>query len=425
MPRTLCTEVPAAVGQSVRVAGWVHRLRKLGSLVFLQLRDRTGMIQVVLEGDIAATPLSHEDVVEVTGHVAAEPRAVGGAEVRAESLTILAHADLLPFEINRKDIRAGLDVQLDHRVLALRHPKPHAALQVQAELIEGFREFLSGRGFTEIHTPKLVSTGTEGGSEVFEVKYFERKAYLAQSPQFYKQMMVGSGFEQVFEVGPVYRAEEHNTSRHLNEYVSLDIEMGFIRGEEELMDLETEMLQSMFGRVAERRSEALALHGAVAPEFTEIPRVPLAEAQEILQRRFRKASPPGNLDPEGEQLICQYIGGPELVFLTRYPLSKRPMYAMPAPESPELSASFDLLFRGLEVTTGGQRIHDYRMLVNSMEGRGLNPADFESYLEVFRLGMPPHGGFAIGAERLTARLLGLANVREASAFPRDRTRVSP
>ncbi|MCL5677161.1 MAG: aspartate--tRNA(Asn) ligase, partial [Firmicutes bacterium] len=350
MIRTLCSEVPAANGETVQLAGWVHRLRNLGSIVFVQLRDRSGIIQVVLEGDLAAAPLSLEDVVEVTGQAVAQPRVPGGAEVQARALRIISHAAPLPFEINRKELQAGLDVQLDHRVLSLRHEKPHAALQVQAALIQGFRQFLMGRGFTEVHTPKLVATGTEGGSEVFEVRYFDRKAYLAQSPQFYKQMMVGAGFERVFEVGPVYRAEEHNTSRHLNEYVSLDVEMGFIRDEEELMDLETELLRTVFAQVAERLPPALALHGAVAPEVGEIPRLPLAEAQEILLRRYRKASPPGNLDPDGERLICQHIGGPELLFLTRYPLAKRPMYAMPAHEDAELSASFDLLFRGLEVT---------------------------------------------------------------------------
>ena len=425
MNRSLCQELTQCVGEAVLLQGWAHRVRRLGGLVFLQVRDRSGIVQVALEGELAAIPLSHEDVVQVTGQVAAEPRAPGGVEVRANSLAVLGRAAELPFEVNGREMKAGLDVQLDHRVLSLRHAKAHAALQVQAAVIQGFRHYLLGQGFTEIHTPKLVATGTEGGSEVFAVQYFERQVYLAQSPQFYKQMMVGAGYERVFEVGPVFRAEEHNTSRHLNEYVSLDVEMGFIQNEEDLMALETGLLQSVFSRVRERLPEALALHQAEAPEVTEIPRLPLAEAQAILRRHYRKESPEGNLDPEGERLICEHVGGNQLVFVTRYPVSKRPMYAMPAADAPELTASFDLLFRGLEVTTGGQRHHEYERLVASIKSRGLAPQDFASYLEVFRLGMPPHGGFAIGAERLTARLLGLNNVREAAAFPRDRTRVQP
>ncbi len=427
MSRVLAKQLAAYVGESVKLQGWVHNLRTLGgNLAFLMLRDRSGMAQCVLEGDLVRS-IPSESVVEVFGRVVSAPS--GAAEVHASSVRVLSAAESpLPFELNKKELKPGLETLLDHRVLSMRHPKVHAVFTLQAALVGAFREYLAGQGFTQIFTPKIVATGTEGGSNLFSVDYFERKAYLAQSPQFYKQMMVGAGFERVFEIAPVYRAEEHNTSRHLNEYTSLDVEMGFIQSEEDLMDLETGLLRHMFNRVAEQCESELALWGVTVPAVGEIPRIPMSEAQEIVERRYGKLSAGGDLDPEGERLICQYVGEtgrPAMVFVTRYPRDIRPMYAMPAPEDATLTASFDLLMNGLEVTTGGQRIHQAAMLIESMQARGLNPESFASYLEVFRFGMPPHGGFAIGAERLTARLLGLSNVREATAFPRDRTRLAP
>lgn len=427
--RTLASEVSLYPGQTLSLSGWVHRLRALGNIAFLLLRDRSGLVQCVLEGALASQSLPLESVVTVTGTVRTSERAPGGFEIAAEATQVISQPTRpLPFEINLPDVKANLETQLEHRVLSLRHPKTHAILTIQAALAGAFRSFLAGQGFTQIFTPKIVAAGTEGGSNLFPLQYFEQQAYLAQSPQFYKQMMVGAGYERVFEIAPVYRAEEHNTSRHLNEYLSLDVEMGFIQSEEDLMNLETALLRSVFTSVAESCERELALLQVTPPEITEIPRIAVAEAQAILERRFGKLSPKGDLDPEGERLLCQHVsegGGPALVFLTRYPRSIRPMYAMPAPEDATLTASFDLLFNGLEVTTGGQRIHDPAMLIESIQGRGLNPASFAHYLEVFELGMPPHGGFAIGLERLTAKLLGLGNVREASAFPRDRTRITP
>lgn len=427
--RVLSAELSAHLGRTVTLKGWVHNHRHLGNLAFLMLRDRTGLVQCVLEGPLATQAIETESVVSVTGNVVVAQKAPGGVEVSAVAAEVISPAMApLPFEINKKEVRAGLEALLDHRVLSLRNPKIHAVFTVQSALVGGFREYLASQGFTQIFTPKIVATGTEGGSNLFPIDYFERRAYLAQSPQFYKQMMVGAGYERVFEIAPVYRAEEHNTSRHLNEYTSLDVEMGFISSEEDLMDLETGLLRHIFGKVAAECPAELALHGVTAPEIGEIPRIPMAEAQEIIRRRYGKVSPKGDLDPEGERLICQYVGEtgkPALVFLTRYPRPIRPMYAMPAPEDPTLTASFDLLYNGLEVTTGGQRIHHPQMLIDSICSRGLNPESFAGYLEVFQIGMPPHGGFAIGAERLTARLLGLNNVREATAFPRDRMRLTP
>jgi len=427
--RVLAGQVAPRVGQTVTLKGWVHNYRQFGNLAFLVLRDRSGLIQCVLEGELAGQAIDPESVVAVSGTVREAAKAPGGVEVAADALEVISPATVAPaFSINKKRVTAGLEVQLDHRVLSLRNPAIHAVFKIESALVGGFRDYLTSQDFTQIFTPKIVATGTEGGSELFPVQYFEQQAYLAQSPQFYKQMMVGAGYERVFEIGPVYRAEEHNTTRHLNEYISLDVEMGFINSEEDLMDLETHLLRHMFNTVAEKCAPELERLQVTVPEITEIPRMTLAEAKEILQRKYKKLSLKRDLDPEGERLICKYISEgdrPAMLFLTRYPRSVRPMYAMPAPEDPTLTASFDLLFNGLEVTTGGQRIHDPAMLEESIRSRGLNPAHFESYLEVFRLGMPPHGGFAIGLERLTARLLGLQNVREAATFPRDRNRLTP
>lgn len=427
--RVLASQLPTFVGEAVTLKGWTHKIRHLGNLAFLVLRDRTGLVQCVLEGELASLHIENEAVVAITGKVVPAPKAPGGLEVSATAVEIISPPSMaLPFEINKKSVKAGLESLLDHRVLSLRNPKIHAAFTIQSALAGGFREYLASQGFTQIFTPKIVATGTEGGSNLFPISYFEQKAYLAQSPQFYKQMMVGAGFERVFEIAPVYRAEEHNTTRHLNEYLSLDVEMGFIESEEDLMDLETGLLHHMFGKVATECAREVQLLGATIPEITNIPRIPVGEAQEIILRKYGKISPKGDLDPEGERLICQYVGEsgkPALVFMTRYPRHIRPMYAMPAPDNPALTASFDLLFNGLEITTGGQRIHHPQMLIDSIASRGLNPESFDTYLEVFRLGMPPHGGFAIGLERLTARLLGLSNIREATAFPRDRTRLTP
>ncbi|MCC2684040.1 MAG: aspS [Paenibacillaceae bacterium] len=426
--RVLISHVSNHTGHSVTVHGWVHSIRRLGRLAFGSLRDRSGIIQCVLEKELAETSLSLESVISITGTAAHAPKAPGGVEIHAASLRCVSAAAPLPFELNKKTTGVRLDTLLNHRVLSLRHPQLHATFRIQSALAGAFRDFLYQRDFTQIFTPKIVSSGTEGGSNLFPVDYFGRQAYLAQSPQFYKQMMVGAGYERVFEIAPVYRAEEHNTSRHLNEYVSLDVEMGFIRSEEELMDLEQEMLRYMLEKVATECEAELALLSVDVRLPSEIPRIPVEDAQKILQQKYGKTSPKGDLDPEGERLICRYAaenGKPAFVFITRYPREVRPMYAMPAPENDELTSSFDLIFNGLEITTGGQRIHDYEMLLASMLGRGLNPDHFAGYLDVFRYGMPPHGGFAIGLERLTSRLLGLSNVREASAFPRDRTRLAP
>jgi len=427
--RCFCRELAERTGETVLVAGWLERSRQVGrKLTFWMVRDRSGQVQVVLGGELAAANPPLESVVMVRGRVV-QSRSAQGYEVQAEQVEVLTEAPTeLPFEINQPEVKAGLDLQLDHRVLSLRHPKVQAAFRVKAVIAQAFREFLSDRQFTEVHTPKIVATGTEGGAELFPLRYFEQPAFLAQSPQFYKQMLVASGLERVFEVAPAFRAEEHNTSRHTNEFISLDLEMGFVSDENVLMDLENELLLAMLSRVSEACVTELQVLGSVLPRLAAIPRLPLAEAQRLLLARYRHPSPEGNLDPQGERLLCQYAaeeGGVPAIFVTRYPREVRPFYALACADAPQLTCSFDLLLNGMEVTTGGLRIHRLPELLSAMHERGLDPSGYEFYLEAFRLAAPPHGGLAIGLERLTARLLGLDNLRQATLFPRDRTRLVP
>jgi nondiscriminating aspartyl-tRNA synthetase len=360
-------------------------------------------------------------------------------EMQVQAIDVLSQKNAsIPVEIAReKKMRSlGLPALLQYRPLTLRNEKVRAIFKIEAEICRAFRDFLNLSGFTEIHTPKIVATGTEGGANLFSVNYFGRKAFLAQSPQFYKQIMVGV-FERVFEIGPVYRAEEHNTIRHLNEYVSMDLEMGFITSEQDLLHLETDMLRHVFAHLNEHCRHELAMHDAVCPEIKTIPALTLSEAHEVLARvrsessgATSQASPlreaGDDLDPDDERLLCDHMSktqGSDLVFVTHYPWKVRPFYALPAADG--TSHSFDLLFRGLEITTGGLRIHEYSQLQQALEERGMDPASFEDYLQAFRWGMPPHGGLAIGLERVARQLLGLANVREAALFPRDGTRLIP
>lgn len=429
MERTLVKQLKNNLGNTVKLQGWVHRVRKMGKLAFLILRDRTGVVQCVVNTKaIDIKGLKIESVIELTGQVQAKEGGENEVEIWVQSLKPISMVqEDLPIEINKEEMEANLDTILSNRVLSLRNLKINSIFKVQAALAQGFQKFLSEEDFTQVYTPKIVAEGTEGGTELFEIKYFERKAYLAQSPQFYKQMMVGAGYERVFEIGHVYRAEEHNTIRHLNEYVSLDLEMGFINDERDIMDLEERLLKYMLSFVKEKCSEELRLLEVEVPKIGEnIPSMRLSEAVEILKERYGREDLSTDLDPEGEKQICQYAKeylGSEFLFLTHYPRSKRPMYAMPAEET--LTHSFDLLFRGLEITTGGQRIHSYEQLKDSIASQGLNVENFKDYLEVFKFGIPPHGGLAIGLERLTGQLLGYKNIREVTLFPRDRDRIRP
>lgn len=356
----------------------------------------------------------------------ANAKAPGGLEVQARELKVLSPAlEPTPVEIPKEEWRASPDTLLEYRYVTLRGEKARAPLKVQAALVRGFRRYLNRQDFTEIFTPKVVRAGAEGGSGLFGVDYFEHRAYLAQSPQLYKQILVGV-FERVYEVAPVWRMEEDNTSRHLNEYLSLDVEMGFIGSEEDLMRLEEELLAEMLEEALQAAGNEIHLLGAEWPSFPkDIPRLTHAEARRILKEEL--GYPVGqDLSEEAERLLGEYAKGrwgSDWLFVTRYPRSVRPFYTYP--EEDGTTRSFDLLFRGLEITSGGQRIHRYEELLESLKAKGMDPEAFQGYLEVFKYGMPPHGGFAIGAERLTQKLLGLPNVRYARAFPRDRHRLTP
>lgn len=430
--RTLTSELHKHIGERVRLAGWAWRLRCIGQIAFIVLRDRAGTVQIVFEGGSPAfkdvSSLVAEDLIAVTGTVRSDARAPGGVEVYGEGLEIVSRASPLPFEVNLPDIKAGLDLILDRRVVSLRHPRLQAVFRVKAALVSEFRRFSREAGMVEVQTPKIVATGTEGGAHLFAVNYLGRPAYLAQSPQLYKQMLVIAGFERVFEVGPVYRAEPHNTSRHLNEFTSMDWEVAFVREASEVIDLEERMLEQLVGELESRCGRELALLEARPADRLPrggIPRLPLSEARALLERRFGKTCPPRDLDPEGERLLCEACGG--AAFVTDWPRESRPAYAAPWAEEgrPGLTDSFDLILGGIEVTTGGRRISDHRELVESFRSRGLDPDDFAFYLDAFRYGTPPHAGLAIGAERLTMALLGLANMRQATLFPRDRERLTP
>lgn len=429
MERSLVCELKEKHNETVIIMGWIHRIRKLGRLAFLIIRDRSGLAQCVLNSkEIDIRGLKLESVVSIKGKVQEKEGNPEEIELWVQELEVFsAVVEDLPIEINKDEIHINIDTMLNNRVLSLRNEKINGIFKIEAVLSQAFQRFLEGEGFTQVFTPKIVAEGTEGGTELFEIKYFEKKAYLAQSPQFYKQMMVGAGYEKVFEIGHVYRAEEHNTVRHLNEYVSLDLEMGFIQDERDIMKLEERMLIYMLKAVEEKCKNELEILQAALPKIENgIPAMRLSKAIEILKNKYDRVDLTSDLDPEGEKQICEYAReylGSDFLFLTHYPKHKRPMYAMPDEEN--LTHSFDLLFRGLEITTGGQRIHSYQQLKESIALRGLDIESFKDYLEVFKYGMPPHGGLAIGLERLTAQLLGLRNVREATLFPRDRERIRP
>lgn len=428
MKRILVKNIPNFIEKEIKIEGWLYRVRRLKSITFLVIRDRSGLVQCVIENNnIDLSSLKLESVVSIVGIAKKSNNSLNPFEILVESFEIISEAHELPIELNKKEFDVNLDTILNNRAISIRHEKVNSIFKIQNIIVQSFREFLINKGFTEIFTPKIVVEGAEGGTEVFKVEYFEKTAYLAQSPQFYKQMMVGAGFERVFEVSHVYRAEQHNTSRHLNEYISMDLEIGFINDEFDIMNLEEDLIKFILKAIEVKGKEYLKILNVNIPKMdVSIPKIELNEAIEILKKVYGKGDLEGDLDPEGEKLICKYAKekyGCDFIFLTNYPKRKRPMYTMPFEE--QGTRSFDLLFKGVEITTGGQRINDYNMLIKSIENKGLNPKNYESYTDIFRYGMPKHGGLAIGLERITAQLLNLENVREASLIPRDRTRITP
>lgn len=438
--RTLAGETPKHIGKEVLLKGWVRIRRDHGKLIFIDLRDRSGIVQLVVNPQVSenaykiAQELRPEYVVEVRGEVKKRPEntinkdlPTGEVEVEVQEINIIAKAQTLPFDMGGEDLHLELPTLLDNRTLTLRHPKISAIFKVQKTIASSFRKTLKEEGFTEIFVPTTVATATEGGAEVFSVNYYQHKAYLAQSPQLYKQMMVGV-FERVFTIAHAYRAEPSVTTRHLSEYVSLDAEMGFINTYEDLMNMAEKVVKEMFARVEEKNKEELRLFGvSLPPHKNRFPRLKMREAQEIIFKRTKKdhRNEP-DLNPTDEKEICQWAleeSGVPFVFITHYPTKKRPFYTMPDPKDPEYTLGFDLLGISEEWVTGGQRINDYEMLLSHIKKWGNKPEQFELYLQAFRYGMPAEGGFAMGLERITKDLLGLSNVREASLYPRDMERI--
>ena len=420
------------LNQEAILEGAIHSIRNMGDVAFVIIRKREGLFQTVFvneEVGFSIHDLKEGMTVRVKGIINEEERAPHGRELRIRELQVLsAPAEPLPLAIDKWKLNTSLEAKLNYRSLSLRNIQERARFKIQEALTRAFRDYLYENGFTEIHTPKIGARGAEGGANLFKLSYFHKPAVLAQSPQFYKQMMVGV-FDRVFETGPVFRAEKHNTKRHLNEYTSLDFEMGYIDSFEEIMAMETGFLQYAMKLLKENYGKELEILKVQLPDVSKIPAVRFDVAKELVAKKYnRQIRNPFDLEPEEEALIGQYFKeeyNADFVFITHYPSKKRPFYAMDDPEDTRFTLSFDLLFHGLEITTGGQRIHDYNALLKKIEDRGMDTEGMEQYLDTFKYGMPPHGGLGIGLERLTMQLLGEENVREACLFPRDLNRLEP
>ena len=428
-PRTLARQVAAHAGSEVLVQGWLHHQRHLKAVSFLLVRDRSGIAQVVVEDADARALLArlpHETVLGVRGRAVASPQAPGGAEIHDPAIEVIsASAEEPPVELFRPAMQTQLATRLDHAAVALRHPTRAATQRLLDAAMRGFRETLAARGFTEIATPKLLGSAPEGGANVFTVDYFGRAAYLAQSPQLYKQVMVGA-LERVFEVGPAFRAEPHDTSRHVSQFLSLDAELGFVRDHRDVMAVVREVVAGMMAAMATVETpEPIAM----PPVPASIPAIHFAEALALVGAALgQDLGEEPDLSPEHERWLGDWAErehGSAWLFVTGYPMRKRPFYTHPQPDDPRWSNSFDLLFRGLEIVTGGQRLHRYDDYLAALRGRGIDAAPFAGYLEAFRYGMPPHGGFALGVERLIRQLVGAQNVRDVMLFPRDMHRLAP
>lgn len=422
------------VNQSVTIRGFVHAVRDMSEFSFLVIRTFEGIIQCVTSIEVtkAMVALLKEGMtVEIQGEAHEELRAPNGYEIILSKLMVLsepAKDSTMPLPISKWKLNTSLEAKLSLRPIALRNIRERAIFKIQEGIVRGFRDFLFSEHFTEVRTPKIVAGNAEGGANVFKLEYFGKKAFLAQSPQFYKQTMVGV-YDRVFEAAPVFRAEKHNTTRHLNEYTSLDFEMGYIESFEDIMNMETAMLTYIFELITKEYQKECDILGISLPKTDKIPAVRFDVAKQLVSKKYdRKIKNPYDLEPEEEVLIGRYFKeeyDSDFVFVTHYPSKKRPFYAMDDPSDKKFTLSFDLLFKGMEITTGGQRIHSYEEQVEKMKDRGMNIEDFEHYLMIHKHGMPPHGGLGIGLERLTMRLLDEANVRETTLFPRDVSRLEP
>ncbi|MFO7966456.1 MAG: aspartate--tRNA(Asn) ligase [Archaeoglobaceae archaeon] len=418
------------VDQEIVLYGWVHEPRDLGGLVFIILRDREGYAQVTLPKKVVdselfkkARKMKRESVIAVKGVVKEESKAPNGFEIIPSSLEVLNEAEgPLPLDVSEK-VPAELETRLDHRYLDLRRLRVQAIFRIKHQMLKSTRDFLTEEGFVEINTSKIVSTATEGGTELFPITYFEREAFLNQSPQLYKEALMAAGFEKVYEIAPIFRAEEHNTVRHLNEVNSMDIEASFMDHEDVMQVLER-MVNRVYNDVAQNCQQYLK----VFDKDLKIPELPFerlkyVEAIDIAAKKGEEISWGEDLPTAALKLVAEEM--PEHYFIVDWPTISKPFYAMPYEDDPELSKSFDLMYGALELASGAQRIHQYDLLVKRIKESGLNPESFGFYLETFRYGMPPHSGWAVGAERFLMSMLGLKNIRETIMFPRDRNRLIP
>lgn len=417
---------------NAEIAGWVHEIRDLGGLLFYLVRDRSGIIQVTISRKKAAPgvleaarKITRESVIRIRGPVKAIDKAPGGREIVPEEITVLNTAETpLPLDVVEK-VPAELDTRLDARFLDLRRPRVAAIFLIRSMVARFVHEFFFSRGFVSIATPKVVAAATEGGTDLFPIAYFEKEAFLNQSPQLYKQMMMAAGFERVFEIGPIFRAEEHNTTKHLNEATSIDVEVSFA-DHHGVMELLEELVATVYRRTSEECAEQLALIGLdlFEPPERPFPRLDYSEAIEIAARRSREKVAWGDdFGTLAEKAIGEEMG--RHYFIVDWPTAIKPYYAMPYEDRPEVCRAFDLMHPRMELASGSQRVHQYDLLVSQIRAKGLDPRGFGFYLEPFRYGMPPHAGWGLGMERLLMTMLHLSNIREAILFPRDRHRLVP
>jgi len=444
MKRILVKFAPKSIGKRIKICGWVNSRRDHGKLIFINVRDRSGGLQIIFrltpnnkQLATIAQKLRPEWVICVEGEIKKRPKGsenpeieTGKVEMVAENLEILSKtAKKLPLDISKKELKVKLSTLLRERSLTLRHKKNRAIFRVFETVLQSYREIMKKLDFVEIKTPKIIGTASEGGANFFTFDYFGKKAFLAQSPQFYKQIGVGV-FERVFEVGPVFRKEPHFTTRHLNEYTSLDAEVGFIEDFNEIMDELEKVIKFILRSIIKKNQKALKVSSPEKPKISKkIPQVQLREIRKIIKEKYNYEFPENSdIDPKGEELAGKWAReekNSDLLFLTHYPKSCRPFYTMPDEENPEETLSFDLLFKGVEIATGSQRIHKPKQLIKNIKEFGLNPKDFKFYIDTFKYGMPPHGGWALGCERIVYKTLNLPTVKEASLFPRDVKRLIP
>ena len=425
------TEItPELAGETVKVTGWVHEIRDLGGIVFVLIRDKKGITQLTapskklteeMMADVRAA--RKETIVTLTGTVQESPKAPNGVEIIPSNIDIINVSQLpLPLDTTEK-VDAEMDTRLDARFMDLRKHDVSAIFKIKNEMLHTVRNYFYDNDFTEITTPKLVASATEGGTELFPITYFEKEAFLGQSPQLYKQMMMATGLDNVFEIGQIFRAEEHDTLRHLNEALSIDAEMSF-RSQEDVMNLLEDVIKNVLNNLQEKCSSELEdLGHELDVPSGAFPVVPYEEVINIVNSQDVEMEYGEDLNRAAEKVLGETMGS--YYFITEWPTSIKPFYVMPKADDPEKSTAFDLMYRDLELSSGSQRIHDYDLLYSQIEAKDLNPDSFEKYLQAFKYGMPPHSGWGMGADRLTMVLTGAKNIRETVLFPRDRRRLTP